>query len=317
MTVNLAALAAPDFWIGVGIVAGIYSIFTLGLQLNVGFTGIFNFGQAGFMAIGAYAMAILILQYHWPALWALPAATVIAMAAGAVLGVASLRLSGDYLAMATIAAAEIVQSAAQNAGALTGGNQGLLGFDAAWTGASRWMLDRLSAIGLGNQSQLPLLLVSWLAFGVLLGGLEALQRTPWGRVLRAIREDEAAAEALGKNTFAYKLQSLAIAAALGAVAGYLFALDITLVYPQSFSADVTFVGFAILVLGGLGNYAGVALGSLLLWTVLEGISFVRLPVAADKVAAMQMLVVGVVLIGVMVWRPQGLRGKREEMVLRG
>jgi branched-chain amino acid transport system permease protein len=317
MTINVAALGAPDFWIGVGIVAGIYSIFTLGLQLNVGFTGIFNFGQAGFMAIGTYAMAILILEAHWPPAIALPAATIIAMLAGIIIGVSSLRLSGDYLAMATIAAAQIVQSVAQNAGALTGGNQGLLGFDAAWTSVARWMLDRLSAVGMGDQDQLPLLIVSWLTFGILLVLLKALQRTPWGRVLRAIREDEAAAEALGKNTFAYKLQSLAIAAGLAAVSGYLFALDITLIYPQSFSADVTFVGFAILVLGGLGSFAGVALGSILLWAVLEATSFVRLPLSADRVAAVQMLIVGLVLIGVMVWRPQGLRGKRQEMILRG
>lgn len=317
MTVSLTALASPDFWIGVGIVAAIYSIFALGLQLNVGFTGIFNFGQAGFMAVGAYAMAILILKLHWLPAVALPAATIIAMMAGILIGISSLRLSGDYLAMATIAAAQIVQSVVQNAGGLTGGNQGLLGFDAAWTGVARWMLDRLSAVGLGGQSQLPLLIVSWLTFGVLLVLLQALQRTPWGRVLRAIREDEAAAEALGKNTFAYKLQSLAIAAGLAAIAGYLFALDITLIYPQSFSADVTFVGFAILVLGGLASFAGVALGSIVLWTVLEATSFVRLPISADKVAAVQMLIVGLVLIGVMVWRPQGLLGKRQEMILRG
>lgn len=317
MTINVAALAAPDFWIGVGIVAAIYSIFALGLQLNVGFTGIFNFGQAGFMAIGAYAMAILILTFHWPAFVALFAATAIAMAAGVILGFSSLRLRGDYLAMATIAAAEIVQSIAQNAGWLTGGNQGLLGFDAAWVGLARWMLEGLSAVGMGTQSQLPLLILSWSTFCVLLGILRALERTPWGRVLRAIREDEAAAEALGKNAFAYKLQSLAIAAALGAIAGYLFALNITLLYPQSFSADVTFVGYAILVLGGLGSYGGVALGSILLWTVLEGISFMRLPIAADRVAALQMFIVGAILIGVMVWRPQGLRGKRQEMILRG
>ncbi len=317
VTINFTALAAPDFWIGVGIVSGIYSIFTFGLQLNVGLTGIFNFGQAGFMAVGVYSMAILILTFGWNPLLALPAATVIAMVVGILIGISSLRLSGDYLAMATIAAAQIVQSIAQNAGALTGGNQGLLGYDATWTNIAKWMLNRLSAVGLGDQSQLPLFIVTWLTFGILLILLKAAQRTPWGRVLRAIREDEAAVEALGKNTFAYKLQSLAIAAAFGAIAGYLLALNITLIYPQSFSANFTFIGFAILVLGGLGSYVGVALGSILLWTVLEATSFIRLPISADKVAAVQMLIVGLVLIGVMVLRPQGLLGKHQEMILRG
>jgi branched-chain amino acid transport system permease protein len=313
----MAALAAPDFWIGVGIVAGIYSIFTLGLQLNVGFTGIFNFGQAGFMAIGAYAMAILILSFGWSPLLALPAATAIAMMAGIIIGVSSLRLSGDYLAMATIAAAQIVQSVVQNTSTLTGGNQGLMGFDAAWAPIAKWMLTRFTAVGLGDQAQLPLFVVTWAAFGIIVPVLRFMQHTPWGRILRAIREDEAAAEALGKNAFAYKIQSLAIAAALAAIAGYLLALNITLIYPGSFSADFTFIGFAVLVLGGLGSYVGVALGSVLLWTVLEGVSFIRLPLAADKVAAVQMLIVGLVLIGVMVLRPQGLLGKREEMIFRG
>ncbi len=317
MTIDLTALAAPDFWIGVGIVAGIYSIFSLGLQLNVGLTGILNFGQAGFMAVGAYAMAILILRFHWPAPVALAASAAIAMLAGVVIGAASLRLSGDYLAMATIAAAQLVSGVAQNAAPLTGGNQGLLGYDAAWTTLARWMLARLSAVGLGDQSQLPLFIVTWAIFGLALALLTGLRGTPWGRVLRAIREDEAAAAALGKNVFAYKLQSLAIAAGLAALAGDLLALNITLIYPQSFSADVTFIGFAVLVLGGLGSFAGVALGSVLLWSVLEAASFVRLPLAADKVAAVQMLIVGLVLIAVMVWLPEGLRGKREEMVLRG
>jgi branched-chain amino acid transport system permease protein len=314
---SLHALVRADFWIGVGIVAGIYSIFTLGLQVNVGFTGILNFGQAGFMAVGAYAMALLILKAHWSPWVALPVATLIAMASGLVVGIPALRLPPHYLAMATIGAAQIVQIAAQNATGFTGGNEGLLGFDAAWQRIQLWALDKLSPIGLGQQYDLPLFLLVWLVFLVLLVVLRTLQHTPWGRVLRAIREDEDAAAALGKNVYAYKLQSLMAAAALGAIAGYLLALNVTLVYPQAFSADFTFIGFAILVLGGLASYVGVALGSILLWFALEGLRFIELPLAADKIAALRLLLVGLVLIGVMVLRPQGLLGKREEMVIRG
>ena len=306
-----------DFWIRVGIVAGVYSIFTLGLQVNVGFTGILNFGQAGFMAIGAYSMALLILKAHWSPWAALPAATLIAMASGLLVGIPALRLPPHYLAMATIGAAQIVQIAAQNATGFTGGNEGLIGFDAGWQQIQSWALGKLSAVGLGEQYELPLFLLTWLSFLVLLVVLRTLQHTPWGRVLRAIREDEDAAAALGKNVYVYKLQSLMAAAALGAIAGYLLALNVTLIYPQSFSADFTFIGFAILVLGGLASYVGVALGAILLWFVLEGMRFVDLPLAADKIAALRLLLVGVVLIGVMVFRPQGILGKREEMVIRG
>jgi branched-chain amino acid transport system permease protein len=313
---SFQSLLHADFWIGVGIVAGIYSIFTLGLQLNVGFTGIFNFGQSGFMAIGAYTMALLILKAHWSPWVALPVATVVTMASGLVVGIPALRLPPHYLAMATLGAAQIVAIVAQNT-SFTGGNEGLLGFDAAWQRIQVWALAQLSGIGLGQQYDLPLFLLVWLTFLVLLLVLRALQHTPWGRVLRAIREDEDAAAALGKNVFAYKLQSLMGAGALGAIAGYLLTLNITLVYPQAFSADFTFIGFAILVLGGLASYVGVALGSILLWAVLEGLRFVDLPLAADKIAALRLLLVGLVLILVMVFRPQGILGKREEMVIRG
>lgn len=285
--------------------------------MNVGLTGILNFGQAGFMAIGAYAMGILVLHAHW-SLWAsLPVATLCAMAAGLLVGIPALRLSPHYLAMATIAGAQIVQIAAQNGGSFTGGNDGLIGFDARWQTIQIWMLGKLGKLGLGQQYALPLFLLTWATFAVLLLAMELIRHTPWARVLRAIREDEDAAAALGKNVLVYKLQSLVLAAALGAIAGYLLALNISLIYPDAFSADFTFIGFAILVLGGVASYAGVALGSLLLWFVLEGLRYVNLPLAADKVAALRLLLVGLVLILVMVLRPQGMLGKREEMVIRG
>ena len=315
--VSIAPFGHLDFWLGVGIVAGIYAIFTLGLQLNVGFTGIVNLGQAGFMAIGAYAMAILIVNYGWSPWLALPVATLVAMLAGVIVSMPAVRLRGDYLAIATIAAAEIVQSTAQNAINLTGGNNGLLGFDAGWQTIQIWVLGLLATIGLGQMDQIPLFALTWITFGALLVILFTLQHTPWGRVLRAIREDEDAAEALGKNAYAYKIQSLALAAAIGAIAGYLLALNITLIYPGTYSADFTFIGFAILVLGGLGSYSGVALGSILLWFVLEGARFIDLPLSADKVAALRLLIVGLVLVLIMALRPQGILGKREEMVLRG
>lgn len=317
LAINFGSLFHADFWIGVAIVAGIYSVFTLGLQVNVGFTGIYNFGQAGFMAVGAYAMGLLILKAHWSPWAALPVATLVAIAAGLLVGIPALRLGRDYLAMATLAGAQIVQIAAQNGGSFTAGNEGLIGFDRRWQVIEIWMLGKLNKVGLGQQYDLPLLIVTWLTFVVCLVILRMLQHKPWGRVLRAIREDEDAAAALGKNVFVYKLQSLAMSAALGAIAGYLLSLNITLVYPQAFSAEFTFIGFAILVLGGLASYAGVALGSILLWFVLEALRFVNLPLAADRVAALRLLIVGLVLIAVMVFRPQGILGKREEMVIRG
>jgi branched-chain amino acid transport system permease protein len=315
LAVSLHALGSGDFWIGVGVLAAIYGVFTLGLQLNIGYSGVVNFGQAGFMAIGAYAMAILVVKAHWSMWAAMGAAVAIAMVAGMLIGLPSLRLRADYFAIATIAFSEIVRYVAQNAGGLTGGNQGLLGYDGAWVDASNHVLDWVRPLGLDSQFQLPLLIVAWAVFLVATVALAVVQRTPWGRVLRAVREDEDVARALGKNAYAYKLQSIAIAAALGATAGCLLALELAFLNPTSFEPLYTFLGFTILVLGGLASYAGVVLGSLILWTLLEGTRFLDLPLAAEKVAAVRLMLVGLALILLVALRPQGILGNRQEMVL--
>lgn len=316
LALDFGAFTNPDFWIGVGVIAGVYGIFTLGLQLNAGFTGIINFGQAGFMAVGAYSMGILVVKVGWSFWVALPVATLAAMVMGLIIGLPSLRLRAEYFAITTLAFAEMIRFTAQNARDLTGGNQGLLGFDGSWNTVSVWIQDRLDTIGLGTYFQLPLLLVTWAAFGLLLVLLTWLQRRPWGRVLRAVREDEDAVAALGKNPFSYKLQSLALASALGAIAGYFLALNLTIVYPTEFDPLFTVIAYAILVLGGLASYAGVMLGAVLLWILLEALRFLDLPLASDKVASLRFIIVGLVLILLMGLRPQGLLGKRQEMVLR-
>jgi branched-chain amino acid transport system permease protein len=314
-------LTATGFWTGVGVLAGIYTIFTLGLQLNVGFTGIVNFGQAGFMAIGAYAMAILTVKTGWSFWIAMPAAIAITVAIGILVGLPSLRLRADYFAIATIAFAEIVRLTAQNARGLTEGNEGLFCqgsrcFDDSWRSLSDTITGWLRDLGWSNPEALvPLLIVTWLVALLLTAAMWFAQRTPWGRVLRAIREDEDAARALGKNTLAYKLQSLGIAAALGAVSGFLLALDLATVHPTDFLPIVTFVGYAVLVLGGLANYWGVALGAILMWVILEGTRFIDLPISDTQVASVRFIIVGLALILLMAFRPQGLFGKREEMVL--
>jgi len=315
IAVDLAPLVAPDFWIGAGVLAATYAVFTLGLQLNAGFTGLVNFGQAGFMAIGAYAMGILVADAGWSFWLALPAATLLAMAAGVVIGLPSLRLRADYFAIVTIAFAEIIRYSAQNARGLTGGNQGLRGFDTEWSTFSASFSEPLEVIGLEDQIQFPLFVLAWLTFLVLAFVLSRLQRAPWGRVLRAIREDEDAARALGKNTLSYKLQSLAIASALGAIAGYFLALNISFLTPESFEPLFTFIGYAVLVLGGLANYFAVAVGAIIMWFLLEATRFVELPLPAEKVAAVRFIIVGVLLILLMAFRPQGIFGRRQEMVL--
>lgn len=317
LAITLDIFSSADFWISVGVLAGIYGIFTLGLQLNVGFTGIANFGQAGFMAIGAYGMGVLVVHAGWSFGWAMLGAMGMAIAAGLVIGLPSLRLRADYFAIVTLAFAEIVRLTALNARDLTGGNQGLRQFDTAWVEFANPLAADLKSLGLssGRPDLLVLLMLTWIVLGALVIGLTRLQRTPWGRVIRAVREDEDAARALGKNPFLYKLQSLALASAIGAVAGYLLALQLIQLNPDAFEPIFTFIGYAILVLGGLASYLGVAVGTVIIWVLLEGTRFVDLPLSADKIASLRFMIVGLILILVMVFRPQGILGKRQEMQL--
>ena len=305
-----------DFWLGVGVIAGIYGIFVLGLQINVGFTGLINLGQAGFMSIGAYAMGMLVTDAGWSIWTAMPVAILIAIGAGLLVGLPSLRLRADYFAIASIAFAEIVRYTFQNAD-FAGGNQGIIGYDQEWRDISDWLLDRLTPLGLGDLTQLPLFLAIWIVFFICLILLKALQASPWGRVLKAIREDEDAVAALGKNVFAYKLQSLAFAAALAAIAGFFLSFNVTYLYPSEFDPNFTFLGYAALVLGGYASYGGVALGTVLLWSVMEGLRFLQLPLSTGQIGALRFVIIGLILILASMLRPQGLLGRKAEMQLHG
>ncbi len=326
LAIDLASLTEVNFWVSVGVVAGIYSLAALGLQLNTGFTGIVNFGMAAFMAIGAYSMAILVLKAGFSFWLALPAATLITMLFGVLVGLPSLRLRADYFAIATIAMAEVVRLVAQNARGLTGGNQGLFCeegnpsncYPDAWRGIEGSIEGFVEGFWADPPSLFPLLLVIWMFVGLATVSLIYIQGSPWGRVLRAIREDEDAALALGKNTLLYKLQSLAIAALLGSVAGYFLALNLATIHPVDFEPLVTFFAFSVLILGGMANYKGVFVGAILFWFVLEGTRFIELPdppVTETRIAAIRLAITGLLLIGLMAFRPQGMFGKRQEMVL--
>jgi branched-chain amino acid transport system permease protein len=321
--ISVSGLADIDFWISVGVLAGTYTLVALGLQLNVGFTGISNFGQAGFMAVGAYTMAIITVDTGLSFWLSLPISIAAAMLFGLVVGLPSLRLREDYFAIATLAMAEVVRQVALNARELTGGNLGFSCndpgtkcFDEVWVDISETIEGWLIDIGWTEvDSLVPLLLVVWASVILITLFLRAITYTPWGRVLRAVREDEDAARALGKNTLAFKLQSLAISAGIAAIAGWFLALNLAAVAPTNFEPLVTFFGYAVLVLGGLASYWGLIIGGTILFALTESTRFLELGLNGDQEAALRFGIIGVVLIMLMAFRPQGIFGKREEMVL--
>jgi branched-chain amino acid transport system permease protein len=323
LAIDTSALTDVAFWIGVGVFAGTYVIVAIGLQLNVGYTGMSNFGAAGFMAIGAYSMGVLTLDTSLPFLLTLPLSMLAAMAFGLVVGLPSLRLREDYFAIATLASAEVVRITARNAKETTGGSEGLTCnedftacFDDTWKDAANTIEGWLNDLGWADpESLMPLLIVVWATVVVLTIVMQRTTNTPWGRVLRAIREDENAARALGKNPLSYKLQSLAIAAAIAAIAGWFLAFNIAQVAPTQFEPYVTFYAYTVLILGGLASYWGLIAGSALLWTALELTRVLDLGIGDEKEAALRFGIVGLAIILLMAFRPQGMFGKKEEMVL--
>jgi branched-chain amino acid transport system permease protein len=286
--------------------AGIFAVMCLGLNLQWGFAGLFNVGVAGFVAVGAYASALL-TEPTGPALpmllgWlgAMAACGIVAL----VVGVAALRLREDYLAITTFGIAVVIQLVALNAESLTGGPFGVQSIPrplfATLGGGLAWTLFYLALV-------LGVLGLVWWA-------LERLVASPWGRVLRGIREDEAAAASLGKRAGRFRLEAFVIGCMVMGLGGALYAHFVGYIAPEDFLPVLTFQIWAMLILGGSGNNRGAVAGALLvwgIWTVSGGLLRDLLP-AADQArgAALQVVLIGVLIAAVLVARPRGLFGER-------
>jgi branched-chain amino acid transport system permease protein len=321
-------LTSLEFWSFVGVIAGIYTIFALGLQVQFGFTGLMNFGHVAFMAISAYTMAILVVKSDWP-LWAASLAALGAgIGFGLLIGLPTVRLRADYFAITTIAFAEIVRYVALNWEALTGGSQGSIAlagptsaasYNASWVEFQTRVGDWLSPIvGDEPNENVVMLVIVWVAAVVLLALTWFVMRSPWGRVLKAIREDEEATAALGKNVFWYKLQSLALGAALGAIAGLFYAYQFSFFSPGDFEPLLTFFAWTIVILGGTARVWAVPVGAIVFGVIFAGTRFFDFApftyFDAPERAYLRLVIIGLILIGLMAFRPQGLLGRKEDLV---
>ena len=289
-----------------------YGVATLGLNLQWGSAGLFNVGVAGFAAVGAYVSAWITAapaETHWGG-FGLPIALgwAGAMAASAlvaaIVGAATLRLRADYLAITTFGAAVSLQLVALNAQWLTGGPFGIAFIPRPFAG----LADRPMAFAAANCALV--VAVAALAFR----GLERLTRGPWGRVLRALREDEAAAASLGKAPDTFRLQAFVIGAALMGLGGAMQAQFFGFIAPDNFLPAFTFQVWVMLILGGSGNNAGALLGAVVVWALWTGSgSLVALLVAPElqsRAASLRVVAIGVVLAAVLLLRPRGLLGER-------
>ena len=292
-------------------VALTFAIMCLGLNVQWGQTGVFNVGISGFVAIGAYVSAILTTPATTDHFGGFGMPIVVGWIAGALasslisflVGALTIRLRSDYLAIATFGVAVAVQLCALNLQAVTGGPFGI-GF-----------IPR----PFGDLASTPLAF-SLLNFGtlvLLVGGLyfvlQRLARSPWGRVLRAIREDEAAAQALGKNAIAFRLQAFAIGGGIMGLAGAVQAHFIGFIAPDNYQPILTFQVWAMLIVGGSGNNRGAILGAVLVWGIwaASGAAIAAVVPAGDqaRAATLQIVIIGVALCAILLLRPRGVLGE--------
>ena len=304
-----------------------YALAAIGLNVHFGLTGLLNMGQAGFMLLGAYGFAISTIA-GWP-LWA---AVLVALACAAVfgllLGIPTLKRRGDYLAIVTSAAAEIVRLIGRSTALtdLTGASSGLRGnsYKDTFQGASPFADGNL-ALGpfeysMNASNSWWIRIVGWalVALACLLVWL--LIRSPWGRVLKGIREDEDAVRSLGKNVYSYKMQSLVLGGVIGAMAGIIYVLP-RAVQPDSMGRPMTFFVWTILLLGGAATVFGPVLGSIIFWVSLMLIkSVMRVGVPSSVMRTEQIeqfgwIIVGVTLMLLVIFRPQGILGDKKELAI--
>ena len=358
---------------------GLFALFALGLNLQWGYAGLINFGHVAFMTVGAYA-TVLLSSKGVPLIIAVMVGAAIAALLGLAIGMSTLRLREDYLAIVTIGVSELLRLIALNEEWLTRGAFGIQRFPLPWGRFDPNLLQKYLAVGIltllaifaawqlwqGLRSQwregkeiqgksyrptrkiglitwgiiglaiiltiyingcialldynykAGLMLLVLLCVAIVYWGLQLLVKSPWGRVLKAIREDEEIARALGKNVFWYKLQAFMLGGAIAGIAGAFYAWQLTTVYPSNFQPLVTFNVWTMVVLGGAGNNPGTLLGVIIFWAY-DALTRFYLPKLgwfdSSGQGAFRIMVIGLILMILMIWRPQGILGKKEELTL--
>jgi branched-chain amino acid transport system permease protein len=311
-----------SYVVSLAIMGGIYAVFALGLNVQWGYTGLFNIGIAGFFAVGAYTSALIttpmpegvyatyvqqLAGLDLPFPLGLLGAALVSGVLGLIIGVPTLRLREDYLAIATIGIAESIRLIFNNEAWLANGPRGLTGLPQP---LRSWVAPQ-------HYNYLYLLIVL-LAVALVYWAIERGIRSPWGRVLRAIREDEMAAAMHGKNVFAFKLQALALGAAIMGLGGALYAHYVRAISPDAFTPLFgTFLIWVMLMLGGSGNNKGAILGAFVVWGIWTGSTFVTdqtlPPFWAARAPYLRFLLIGVILEAIILLRPQGLLGEERRV----
>jgi len=311
----------------VGIQAVVFALAAIGLNVHFGYTGLLNFGQSGFLAVAAYGMAVTVQTFDLSLWLGIGIGLIAAVLLALLLGIPTLRLRADYLAIVTIAAAEIIRLVVRSVTfeETFGGSDGRQSFSADFYALNPYPVGTYNIGRFGfNERQMWILTVGWALVALSCLIVFLLMRSPWGRVLKAIREDEDAVRSLGKNVYAYKMQSLIIGGVLGCLGGFVYGLGQNSIQPDIFGTDTTFFAYTVLILGGAARVGAPVLGAMLFWVLLSltdnilneaidagYISFIN----NTQVGQVRFMLVGLGLMLLMIFRPQGIFGDRREIAL--
>lgn len=313
----------------IGVNAIIYALAAIGLNMHFGYTGLLNFGQAGFLAVGAYTVAVLVVSFDVSIWLAFLAGIGMSILLALILGIPTLRLRADYLAIVTIAAAEIIRQVARSVTLREyfGGSDGITGkFGADFFSLNPFTSGLDTPILRFTPNDLWVVLVGWVLVALFVLLTWAIVRSPWGRVIKAIREDEDAVRSLGKSVYFYKMQSLVLGGVVGSFAGFVYAMSRQSVQPDNYSTALTFFAYTVLILGGAARVLGPVVGSVIFWFLLVFVEqILRQAVANDlipdwllnpnQVGQIRFILVGLGLMLLMIYRPQGIFGDKKELAL--
>ncbi len=314
-----------------GPTAAVYCLAAIGLNIHFGYTGLLNFGQAGFMMVAGYAMVTTATVWGHSLWLGVLIGIGLTVVLALLLGVPTLRLRADYLAIVTIAAAEIIRQVISGArfSDTFGGQDGVTGFIRPFREVNPFSEPvGIEGVVTWGANDAWVMVVGWGLVAISCLVVWLLMRSPWGRVLKAIREDEDAVRSLGKNVYAYKMQSLVIGGLFGALAGFVVALRSATVGPSFFATDVTFFAYTVLLIGGAARVFGPVVGAVIFWfliTVLD-LFFGQATSGADpliptwimndnQASLMRLIFMGLGLMLLMIYRPQGIFGDRRELAI--
>ena len=305
----------PSYLAGFLTLVVIYAVFAIGLNVHWGYTGIFNFGVAGFFAVGAYTSAILTKQpasgdymtyiggLQLPYFVGLIGAGLACAVLAFIIGIPTLRLREDYLAIASIGVAETLRRVFINEMWLVNGTRGMIGIPQPLHG----LVDTADYKYVYLAIAATVLLVVYVA-------VERGIRSPWGRVLRAIREDETTAAASGKNIFAFKMQAFMLGAFIMGIGGAMYASYVRAITPDTFVPMFgTFLIWVMLIVGGSGNNKGAILGALAVWLIWNRTGALVSEAQDPRIFYVRNLLIGVLVVAVLLLRPKGIWGEEKRV----